>query len=46
MQANGLIDPSEYHSFVTQLNEIGQSVDQMNAAATWRRVQVITPMFV
>ena len=40
VQANGLVDPSEYYSFITQLNEIGQSVDEMNAKATKLRVQV------
>ena len=38
-QANGLIDVSEYRFFVSQLNTIGQAVDQVNSEATWLRVQ-------
>ena len=38
-QAIGLIDTSEFHYFITQLNEIGRTVDVVNAEATWLRVQ-------
>lgn len=41
LQANGLIDISEYRFFVGQLNEIGNAVDRVNAKATWLRVQAI-----
>ena len=40
LQAVGLIDTSEFHYFITQLNEIGRTVDVVNAEATWLRVQV------
>lgn len=40
-EAYGIIDSSEYRQFVMQLNEIGGTVDDVNAEATFRRVLLL-----